>query len=95
MNENDRPALASQPNPGEQISREGKTIDYPAEVRRASQHGRSWPMLVALIIAALAFAIIVAVSGRWAYHHWHKQTLAPASTQDLPTPPPANLQSGQ
>jgi hypothetical protein len=54
---------------------------------------QNWPMLVALAVFALAFAVLIALGGRWAYHHWHKSIkTVPASTKALPPPPPADLQ---
>ncbi|HVO86325.1 MAG TPA: hypothetical protein VMT23_01150 [Candidatus Binatia bacterium] len=55
---------------------------------------KSWPMLVALIVAALAFAVLIVLGGRWAYDHWHKVPAA-ASSKDLPPPPPSDLTPGQ
>lgn len=52
---------------------------------------QNWPMLAALAVFALAFATLVVLSGRWAYNHWHTKP-APARTQDLPAPPPTDLQ---
>jgi hypothetical protein len=56
---------------------------------------RNWPMLAALLVAALAFAILVGIAAVSIYHHVHKPPPAPADTNALPPPPPANLQPGQ
>lgn len=54
---------------------------------------QNWPMLIALAIFALAFATLVVLTARWAYDHWHHSVKpAPARTEDLPPPPPTNLQ---
>lgn len=51
---------------------------------------QNWPMLAALAVFALALAILIAVTARWAYHHWHK---APPTQvpQSAPAPPPTSL----
>ena len=64
---------------------------YEPETVEEVHADQNWPMLIALAIFALAFATLVALTARWAYHHWHKSQ-APASTQALPPPPPTNLQ---
>jgi hypothetical protein len=65
---------------------------YPIETVEETHTQRNWPMLVALIIAALAFAILVVFAGRWVYHKVHHSTvLAPANTKELPKPPPSSV----
>jgi hypothetical protein len=51
---------------------------------------KNWLMLASLVIAALAFAILVAVTAAWLYHKAHKPAPAPVSAQQLPAPPPQN-----
>ena len=46
---------------------------------------QNWPMLLALTIAALAFAILVVFGGRFIYHKLHHPlNPAPASSSSLP-----------
>jgi len=52
---------------------------------------QNWPMLIALAIFALALAILIALAARAVYHHVH--TVSPFAGQNLPAPPPTNLQS--
>jgi hypothetical protein len=52
---------------------------------------QNWPMLAALAVFALAFAVLIALGARAAYHHWHK-TSSPAASTTAPAPPPTNLQ---
>lgn len=61
---------------------------HPVEVAPEAR-ARNWPMLVALLIAALAFAILVVLAARWVYHNTKNDQpyVAPASTNDIPKAP--------
>lgn len=63
----------------------------PVLAEDSEQTPRNWQMLVALAVAALAFAILVAVSATWLYHKSNKPAPAPMNTSHLPQPPPQNL----
>ena len=68
---------------------------HPIETEREVTVHRSWPTLLALAIAALAFAILVVLGGRFVYHKLHHNvTPAPAQTKDLPKPPTGAASSG-
>lgn len=57
---------------------------YPIETAEETDVNRSWPMLAALAVAALAFAVLVVLAGRWAYNHWHhKGVSTTASTSSV------------
>ncbi len=60
---------------------------YPIDSEQETNVRRSWPMLLALAIAALAFAFLVVLTGRFVYHKLHHiVTPAPAQTKNLPRP---------
>jgi len=67
---------------------------YSIETAEETAVHRNWPIMIALIIAALAFAVLVVFAGRWVYHKVHHNTYtAPANTKELPKPPPSNVKS--
>lgn len=76
------------------VQNEASANQYPIETVEETHVHRNWPMLIALIIAALAFAVLVVFAGRWVYHKVHHNTVvAPANTKELPKPPPSNVKS--
>jgi hypothetical protein len=76
-----------------QHTRDGEPVFTPVESTDSEETPRNLPMLISLAIAALAFAILVALTGSWLYHKVHKPAPAPNNTNSLPEPPPQNLQS--
>jgi len=83
-------------NPFVRTNAEGVTepVFTPVEVADSEEIPKNYLMLASLIIAALAFAILVAITATWLYHKAHKPAPAPANAQQLPAPPPQNLQTG-
>lgn len=67
-----------------------ETMKAPGSVEEVHAE-QNWPMLAALAIFALAFAVLIVLVARWAYHHWSEPAV-PASSQSLPQPPPTDLQ---
>jgi hypothetical protein len=63
----------------------------PVEASDSEQSPRNWPMVAALAIAALAFAVLVAVSATWLYNKVSGPDTPSNTVQSLPKPPPQNL----
>jgi hypothetical protein len=83
-------------NPFTRTQREETTLEPapvfpPVEASDSEAPSRNWPMLAALAIAALAFAVLVGVSATWLYHKLHKDSGPSNSVQSLPQPPPQDL----
>lgn len=72
-------------------TRDGEPVFTPVEDADSEAEPRNLAMLISLGIAALAFAILVALFATWLYHKVHKGALAPNNTITLPQPPPQNL----
>ena len=63
----------------------------PVEAVDSEEPVRNWPMLASLIVAALAFTILVVLTGTWLYHKAHTPSGPSNSAQTLPNPPPQDL----
>jgi hypothetical protein len=83
----------SEYNPPQLQSSASKELptNYPIEIGKQTHRHHNWPMLAALMVGALAFAVLVVIGGRWVYHTTKHAKPAASNTQDLPAPPPTNL----
>lgn len=63
----------------------------PVEATDSEQTPRNWPMLAALAIATLAFAVLVIISASWAYNKMAKSDPPSNTVQSMPKPPPRDL----
>ena len=69
--------------------------EYPIEVAPEPEASdQNWLMLGLLVIAALALAVLVSLTARWAVHHDQKNSSASTSSKGLPASPPTNLNPG-
>ncbi|HET9850387.1 MAG TPA: hypothetical protein VFP35_02050 [Candidatus Saccharimonadales bacterium] len=90
--EEKEPKKLAEPDGSKQIE---PGADYPIATGEAAKSGQNLPMLIALLIAALALAVLIGLLISWAVNRGgNHQTPAPAQTNNLPKPPPTNLQSG-
>jgi hypothetical protein len=79
-------------NSDEQQALQPVDTDNQSPIETEPEHTtqRNWPMLLALFVAALAFAVLVVFTGRWVYHSVHNKSTvkpAPANSKSLTKSP--------
>ena len=63
----------------------------PVEAVDSEETPRNWLMLASLVVAAIAFTILVVMTATWLYHKVHTPAGPSNSAQTMPNPPPQDL----
>lgn len=63
----------------------------PVEAADSEETPRNWPMLAALAIAALAFAVLLVISITWVVNQFSGADAPSNTVQSMPKPPPRDL----